>query len=104
MLCMWRWGAQLKRLSLYIAITQLYHLSPAGPLPTHAYAGRAIGGTFVALSILFLYFANVRYFHAQVALTKDQFPASRGAVLLGSMSVLSVLLAMFIVIILDQRG
>lgn len=48
--------------------------------------------------------ANARYFHSQVALTKDRFPASRGAVLFGSTAVLAILIAMFVVIILDQKS
>lgn len=70
----------------------------------HAHSGRAIGATFVVLSIVFLYMANARYFHSQVALTKDRFPASRGAVLFGSTAVLAILIAMFVVIILDQKS
>ncbi|KAI9321482.1 hypothetical protein BX666DRAFT_1827946, partial [Dichotomocladium elegans] len=74
----------LSLVTVGVAITQLYKLSPEA---THAGAGRSIGATFVILSILFLYMANARYFHSQVALTKDFFPASRGAVLLGSTAV-----------------
>lgn len=85
----------------HVAITQLYKLSPDG---VHAHSGRAIGATFVVLSIVFLYMANARYFHSQVALTKDRFPASRGAVLFGSTAVLAILIAMFVVIILDQKS
>ncbi|CDH53235.1 hypothetical protein RO3G_14150 [Lichtheimia corymbifera JMRC:FSU:9682] len=91
----------LSLVTVGVAITQLYKLSPDG---VHAHSGRAIGATFVVLSIVFLYMANARYFHSQVALTKDRFPASRGAVLFGSTAVLAILIAMFVVIILDQKS
>ncbi|KAI8081658.1 uncharacterized protein BX664DRAFT_340943 [Halteromyces radiatus] len=91
----------LALITVGVAITQLYHLNPSPS--SNDITGRALGGTFVALSIVFLYFANARYFHAQFALTQGQFPASRGAVLLGSICVLAVLLAMFIVIVTERR-
>ncbi|ORZ17020.1 hypothetical protein BCR42DRAFT_295831, partial [Absidia repens] len=72
----------LSLITVGVAITQLYHLNPSSS--NKIVVGRALGATFVALSIVFLYFANARYFHAQYALTQGQFPASRGAVLLGS--------------------
>ena len=89
----------LLSLVYHIAITQLYNLNPSN----NAHAGRAVGATFVILSIVFLYMANARYFHSQVALTKDHFPASRGAILFGSTAVLAVLIAMFVLIIIDQK-
>lgn len=90
---------------IIIAITQLYHLTPAGEsnAVTHAQAGKAIGATFVIFSILFLYFANARYFHTQQSMTKGQFPASRGAVLFGSTCIGAVLIAMFIIIVIDLK-
>ncbi|GAA5801251.1 hypothetical protein HPULCUR_006696 [Helicostylum pulchrum] len=39
----------------------------------------------------------------KIALTKGQFPASRGAVIFGSTCILAVLIAMFIVILLDMK-
>ncbi|KAI9342990.1 hypothetical protein BD770DRAFT_398373 [Pilaira anomala] len=95
----------LSLITVGVAITQLYHLTPPGEQNqvTHARAGKSLGATFVVFSILFLYFANARYFHAQIALTKGQFPASRGAVIFGSTCILAVLIAMFIVILLDLK-
>ncbi|KAI9244603.1 hypothetical protein EDC94DRAFT_629461 [Helicostylum pulchrum] len=95
----------LSLITVGVAITQLYHLTPPGEQNqvTHAKAGKSLGATFVVFSILFLYFANARYFHAQIALTKGQFPASRGAVIFGSTCILAVLIAMFIVILLDMK-
>ncbi|KAI8138087.1 hypothetical protein BJV82DRAFT_632558 [Fennellomyces sp. T-0311] len=92
--------SSLSLVTVGVAITQLYNLNPTN----NAYAGRSVGATFVILSIVFLYLANARYFHCQVALTKDHFPASRGAVLFGSTAVLAVLIAMFVLIIIDQKS
>ncbi|KAI8328303.1 hypothetical protein EDC96DRAFT_530701 [Choanephora cucurbitarum] len=92
----------LSLITVGVAITQLYHLSPAtGDASEHMKTGKALGSAFVVFSIVFLYFANARYFHAQIAMTKGQFPASRGAVVFGSTCILAVLIAMFVVIILD---
>ncbi|KAI8068108.1 uncharacterized protein B0P05DRAFT_475103 [Gilbertella persicaria] len=92
----------LSLITVGVAITQLYHLAPAtGNTVGHAKAGKALGSAFVVFSIVFLYFANARYFHTQVAMTKGQFPASRGAVVFGSTCILAVLIAMFVVILLD---
>lgn len=82
------------------AITQLYSMNSQGNVT----AGRAIGATFVMLSVAFLYLANVRYFHSQLALIKDQFPASRGAIMFGSSAVLASLIAMFVVIMIDNKS
>ncbi|KAI8370641.1 uncharacterized protein BYT42DRAFT_583149 [Radiomyces spectabilis] len=91
----------LSLITVGVAITQLYHLAPTTG-NSHAQTGKALGATFVVFSIIFLYFANARYFHSQVAMTKGQFPASRGAVILGSTCVLGVLIAMFVVTIVQQ--
>ncbi|KAL7318893.1 hypothetical protein PS15m_002080 [Mucor circinelloides] len=95
----------LSLITVGVAITQLYHLTPPGEnnQVTHAKAGKSLGAAFVIFSIVFLYFANARYFHTQIAMTKGQFPASRGAVIFGSTCILAVLIAMFIVIILDLK-
>ncbi|KAG2213084.1 hypothetical protein INT47_011233 [Mucor saturninus] len=95
----------LSLITVGVAITQLYHLTPPGESNqvTHAKAGKSLGAAFVVFSIVFLYFANARYFHTQIAMTKGQFPASRGAVIFGSTCILAVLIAMFVVILLDLR-
>lgn len=87
--------------NMSVAITQLYHLSPESMTNRYTKAGKSVGATFVVFSIVFLYFANARYFHTQIALTKGQFPASRGAIILGSTCILAVLIAMFVIILLD---
>ncbi|KAI8967806.1 hypothetical protein BDF20DRAFT_899390 [Mycotypha africana] len=98
----------LSLITVGVAITQLYHLTPQTGgdntnQVTQAKIGKALGGVFVIFSIVFLYFANARYFHTQLAMTKGQFPASRGAVVFGSTCILAVLVAMFVVIVSDLR-
>ncbi|KAI8094970.1 uncharacterized protein B0P05DRAFT_445633, partial [Gilbertella persicaria] len=66
----------LSLITLGIGIIQVYHLSNAN----HTRLGRALGLIFVMASIVFLYFGNVRYFHAQWALQHGNFPASRGII------------------------
>lgn len=79
------------------AITQLFQLNSTQP---HAHAiGRGFGATFVMFSIVFLYFANARYFHSQHAMINGQFPASRGAVMIGSSILFAALIAMFAIIL-----
>ncbi|KAI7873809.1 hypothetical protein K492DRAFT_138595 [Lichtheimia hyalospora FSU 10163] len=90
----------LAMVTVGVAITQLYSMNPQG----NTTAGRAIGATFVMLSVAFLYLANVRYFHSQLALIKEQFPASRGAIMFGSSAVLASLIAMFVVIVMDNKS
>ncbi|KAL0080130.1 hypothetical protein J3Q64DRAFT_1624149, partial [Phycomyces blakesleeanus] len=74
----------LSMITVGVAITQLYHLQPTNGSDFSPNPGRALGATFVVFSILFLYFANARYFHSQIAMTKGHFPASRGSVIFGS--------------------
>ncbi|KAG2189208.1 hypothetical protein INT44_004350 [Umbelopsis vinacea] len=81
----------------HLAITQLFQLNSTQPNARQI--GRAFGATFVLFSITFLYFANARYFHSQHAMIKGQFPASRGAVILGSSLLLAALVAMFAIIL-----
>ncbi|KAI7866895.1 hypothetical protein BDF14DRAFT_1727459, partial [Spinellus fusiger] len=90
----------LSMITVGIAITQLYHLQPEGDQVDHRQTdtGRRLGITFIVFSIVFLYFGNARYFHSQAAMTKGQFPASRGAVILGSTCLFSVLVAMVIIV------
>ncbi|KAJ2961766.1 hypothetical protein NQZ79_g3074 [Umbelopsis isabellina] len=81
----------------HLAITQLFQLNNT---QSNAHQiGRAFGATFVMFSILFLYFANARYFHSQHAMIKGQFPASRGAVIGGSAILFVALIAMFAIIL-----
>ncbi|KAI7883731.1 hypothetical protein K492DRAFT_111912, partial [Lichtheimia hyalospora FSU 10163] len=71
-----------------VAITQLYNLSSEVQGHTHhKRLGQILGVIFVGFSVLFLYFGNARYFHAQHAMCKGYFPASRGSVLMASATV-----------------
>ncbi|KAL0074545.1 hypothetical protein F4703DRAFT_1798993 [Phycomyces blakesleeanus] len=87
-----------------IAVTQVYNLSPSAPskdgAEERARIGRGVGLAFFLLSILFLYFANVRYFHSQHTMNMGYFPASRGCVILSSLGLLFSLTAALIVILL----
>ncbi|KAL0088927.1 hypothetical protein J3Q64DRAFT_1882345, partial [Phycomyces blakesleeanus] len=87
-----------------IAVTQVYNLSPSAPskdgAEERARIGRGVGLAFFLLSILFLYFANVRYFHSQHTMNMGYFPASRGCVILSSLCLLFILTAALIVILL----
>ncbi|KAG2175033.1 hypothetical protein INT43_006095 [Umbelopsis isabellina] len=87
----------LSLITVGVAITQLFQLN--NTQPNAHQIGRAFGATFVMFSILFLYFANARYFHSQHAMIKGQFPASRGAVIGGSAILFVALIAMFVIIL-----
>lgn len=85
-------------ITLGIGIIQVYHVSEA----KHKTFGRALGLIFVMASILFLYFGNVRYFHAQWALQHGNFPASRGIVAWASFCILFLFTGMFAVMLLER--
>ncbi|GAB5586297.1 hypothetical protein Unana1_01197 [Umbelopsis nana] len=87
----------LSLITVGVAITQLFQLNSTQPNAHQI--GRAFGATFVMFSIVFLYFANARYFHSQHAMIKGQFPASRGAVMFGSSLLFVALVAMFAIIL-----
>ncbi|KAI8356763.1 hypothetical protein EDC96DRAFT_597228 [Choanephora cucurbitarum] len=59
----------LTLVTLGIGIVQVYHT----PTASHKKLGKALGLVFMMASILFLYFGNVRYFHAQHALQHGMF-------------------------------
>lgn len=63
-----------------------------------AYAGRPLGGSFMVLGILFLFFAVLRFFHTQATLADGKFPASRGTVMIGTVSLMGVMIAMFVTV------
>ncbi|KAL0142972.1 hypothetical protein V8B55DRAFT_1432223 [Mucor lusitanicus] len=89
----------LSLITLGIGIIQVYHVSSAN----HKRLGRALGLIFVMASILFLYFGNVRYFHAQWALQHGNFPASRGVVTWASFCILFLFVGMFTVMVLESN-
>ncbi|CDS13513.1 hypothetical protein LRAMOSA05689 [Lichtheimia ramosa] len=89
----------------HLAITQLYNLSSEGQGHTHhKRLGQILGVIFVGFSLLFLYFGNARYFHAQHAMCKGYFPASRGSVFMASATVLGVLLVMLVIMVMDRAS
>lgn len=89
------------------AVTQLFRLQQPGSSPNElikvSNLGRPLGGSFICLGILFLWLGTSRYFHNQTVLSYGQFPASRGSVVLATVTVLSVLLACFIIVVLQGR-
>ncbi|KAF9315027.1 hypothetical protein BG003_003574 [Podila horticola] len=91
----------------HLAVTQLFRLQQPGSSPNElikvSNLGRPLGGSFICLGILFLWLGTSRYFHNQTVLSYGQFPASRGSVVLATVTVLSVLLACFIIVVLQGR-
>ncbi|KAF9325324.1 hypothetical protein BG006_011196 [Podila minutissima] len=91
----------------HLAVTQLFRLQQPGSNPHElikvSELGRPLGGSFISLGILFLWLGTSRYFHNQTVLSYGQFPASRGSVILATVTVLAVLLACFIIVILQGR-
>ncbi|KAG0266799.1 hypothetical protein BG011_000851 [Mortierella polycephala] len=85
----------LSMITVGVAITQLFRLQSESGTPTKklikiAELGRPLGTS--------------RYFHSQTVLSYGQFPASRGSVILATVTVLAVLLACFIIVILQGRA
>ncbi|KAI9474138.1 MAG: hypothetical protein EXX96DRAFT_447744, partial [Benjaminiella poitrasii] len=81
----------LSTISVGIGITQLFRLQQKNAIIPHhpqeqqeARLGQLIGFLFMMISLLFIAFAFIRYFHTQVALTKGYFPASRSTVIIAS--------------------
>ncbi|KAF9352611.1 hypothetical protein BGX34_012066 [Mortierella sp. NVP85] len=98
--------SSLSMITVGVAITQLFRLqsgSTGGSVDKVTELGRPLGGSFVALGILFLWLGASRYFHSQNVLSYGQFPASRGSVILATVTVMSVLLACFIIVIVQGR-
>jgi len=90
------------------AVTQLFRLQNPGSSPNElikvSELGRPLGGSFICLGMIFLWLGTSRYFHNQTVLSYGQFPASRGSVVLATVTVLSVLLACFIIVVLQGRS
>ncbi|KAF1801686.1 hypothetical protein V8B55DRAFT_1473097 [Mucor lusitanicus] len=82
----------LSTISVGIGITQLFRLDRSmthnpnmmDQKPAPLFNGQMIGLLFIFISILFLFFAFIRYFHTQVALVNGYFPASRSTVAIAS--------------------
>ncbi|KAI9257393.1 hypothetical protein BDA99DRAFT_516315 [Phascolomyces articulosus] len=72
----------LSTISVGVGITQLFRLDRAVEHdPNLQTWGRPVGLIFIGMSMLFLCFAFIRYFHSQTTMTKGYFPASRGIIL-----------------------
>ncbi|KAG0294454.1 hypothetical protein BGZ97_005086, partial [Linnemannia gamsii] len=74
----------LSLITVGVAVTQLFRLQTNDPghsnqLLRVSEMGRPLGGSFIALGVLFLWLGTSRYFHNQSVLSYGQFPASRGS-------------------------
>ncbi|KAG0093975.1 hypothetical protein BGZ92_011361 [Podila epicladia] len=100
--------SSLSLITVGVAVTQLFRLQHPGTNPNElikvSELGRPLGGSFICLGILFLWLGTSRYFHNQTVLSYGQFPASRGSVILATVTILAVLLACFIIVILQGRS
>ncbi|KAI9310754.1 hypothetical protein BX666DRAFT_1818897, partial [Dichotomocladium elegans] len=91
----------LSTISVGIGITQLFRLDRAVEHDSQLRTwGRPVGLIFILMSILFLFFAFVRYFHCQATMVKGYFPASRGIVLFTAastfLSMVALLFAVYV--------
>ncbi|KAF9580996.1 hypothetical protein BGW38_002145, partial [Lunasporangiospora selenospora] len=81
--------SSLSLITVGVAVAQLFRLqtSTTGSHSQFASVARPLGGSFVCLGILFLWLGTSRYFHSQTVLSYGQFPASRGSVVLATVTV-----------------
>ncbi|KAG2231864.1 hypothetical protein BDF21DRAFT_415689 [Thamnidium elegans] len=91
----------LSTISVGIGITQLFRLERTmthNPPSKHMSLldGQMIGLLFIFISMAFLVFAFIRYFHAQAAMIKGFFPASRSTVAMASCLLLFTMTLMLI--------
>ncbi|KAI8885831.1 hypothetical protein K501DRAFT_179070 [Backusella circina FSU 941] len=68
---------------------------------SHQKVGKILGLLFVITSLLFVLFANVRYFHIQTSLQSGSFPASRSIVTIASFIVLFISTSILFIVILE---
>jgi uncharacterized membrane protein YidH (DUF202 family) len=61
--------------------------------------GRPLGMSFIVIGMFYQVFAFIRYFHAQVAMTKGYFPASRAIIIVSSTATFTALLCVLTIII-----
>ncbi|KAF8926055.1 hypothetical protein EDD21DRAFT_225826 [Dissophora ornata] len=100
----------LSLITVGVAVTQLFRLQSTSSSGTSsselthvAQMGRPLGGSFIALGMVFLWLGTSRYFHIQTMLSYGQFPASRGSVILATVFIMALLLACFIIVILQGK-
>jgi uncharacterized membrane protein YidH (DUF202 family) len=94
----------LKPFLSLLGITQLFRLErtmthhPPTKERTSLIDGQMIGLFFILISMMFLVFAFIRYFHTQVAMVNGFFPASRSTVTIASCLLLSPMILMLITV------
>ncbi|CAG8658587.1 2202_t:CDS:2 [Acaulospora morrowiae] len=91
----------LSFIGIGVAITQLFRLTDSRS-NDFSNIGKPLGIVFIILGIVFLLFGLSRYFHSQNMMTQGQFPASRGAVVIGAILTILALLSCFIIIIIIE--
>ncbi|KAI9484533.1 hypothetical protein BDB00DRAFT_774761 [Zychaea mexicana] len=83
----------LSTISVGVGITQLFRLEKELQLP-----GQLLGVAFIVIGMLFLVFACIRFFHAQVAMTEGYFPATRGMVMITVTATFTALISLLVVV------
>ncbi|KAL1914355.1 uncharacterized protein VTP21DRAFT_8994 [Calcarisporiella thermophila] len=93
----------LSLITVGVAITQLFRLQTSSQQTSDVSesrnAGKPLGAAFVALGILFIFFAMSRYFNIQTRMAYGDFPASRGSVGISAVLVFAGLVAVFAVVL-----
>ncbi|KAI8988232.1 hypothetical protein BDF20DRAFT_813529, partial [Mycotypha africana] len=89
----------LSIVALSIGIVQVDDLSA---VTKRQKLGKCLGLVFVVTSMLFLYFACVRYFNAQWALQHGNFPANQGIITWVSFCIVSLFVAIFTMMKLEE--
>ncbi|KAI9145521.1 hypothetical protein BKA69DRAFT_1121353 [Paraphysoderma sedebokerense] len=78
-----------------IAVVQIFRVSRDEQ--NAARYGKPLGATFIAIGILFLLIAIMRYFQVQKWLIEGQFPATRWDVILTTVATVSIVVAVLVV-------
>ncbi|KAI7870653.1 hypothetical protein BDF14DRAFT_1772197 [Spinellus fusiger] len=89
----------LSTISCGIAITQLFRLNAVSNSSGLVEYGRPVGMAFIGMSMVFLMFGCLRYFHVQTTLTRDYFPSSNTIVFLTTLIVVSAATCLFFIIV-----
>ncbi|KAI7858121.1 hypothetical protein BDC45DRAFT_434301 [Circinella umbellata] len=93
----------LSTISVGVGITQLFRLDRAVEHdPELRTWGRPVGLMFIGISMVFLCFASIRYFHSQTTMTKGYFPASRG-IILSTSAITFLSMVLLLVAVLFKR-
>ncbi|KAI8979284.1 hypothetical protein BDF20DRAFT_820299, partial [Mycotypha africana] len=93
----------LSTVSVGIGLTQLFRLeksaTPDSDEQPLLVTGQMIGFLFIIISMVFLIFAFLRFFHAQVAMMKGFFPATRSTVMAASCILFLTMFGMLIIVV-----